>query len=108
MTKLRRLSFSPEHSGNSSVSLGGVEKVLHSNRLDKACPSRCISVCIQVLAKYEPATHIEYWDIRASIRRHLTCRRVMLLFDFNGNFAKIPAIQKQGGPSAHFLFVRTV
>jgi hypothetical protein len=32
----------------------------------------------------------------------------MLLFDFNGNFAKIPAIQKQGGPSAHFLFVRTV
>jgi len=32
----------------------------------------------------------------------------MLLFDFNGNFAKIPAIQKQGGPRAHFLFVRTV
>jgi hypothetical protein len=29
----------------------------------------------------------------------------LLLFDFNGNFAKIAGMQKQGGPSAHFLFV---
>jgi hypothetical protein len=32
----------------------------------------------------------------------------LLLFDFNGNFAKIGKMQKQGGPSAHFLFVGTV
>lgn len=32
---------------------------------------------------------------------------MLLLFDFNGNFDKIRAIQKQGGPRAHFLFVRT-
>jgi hypothetical protein len=34
--------------------------------------------------------------------------QMLLLFDFNGNFAKIPPIQKQDGPSAHFLFVRTL
>jgi len=57
-------------------------------------------------ATWQHAFHVK--DTSASIGTHYDCRRVLLLFDFNGNFAKIAAIQKQGGPSAHFLFVGTL
>jgi hypothetical protein len=69
-----------------------VKKNLRRFRSKKTYPCHCINVCIQVLAKCDLATHIRYWDIRVSIRRHFAERRVLLPFDFNGNFAKIPPI----------------
>jgi N-methylhydantoinase B/oxoprolinase/acetone carboxylase alpha subunit len=57
-----------------------------------ACPRHCISVCIQALAKYEWATNIKDRNVGLLNQPYFGWPQMLLLFDSNGDFAKIAGI----------------